>query len=65
MTIKEGGILNTFSIDENFLKKWGITFSIDENFLKKWGCSGHESQKIKKYPNHNSRKLRQRLKIGN
>jgi hypothetical protein len=31
MTIKEGGILNTFSIDENFLKKWGITFSIDEN----------------------------------
>ena len=33
------------------------TFSIDENF-KGGGVSGHESQKIKKNPNHDSRKLK-------
>ena len=41
-------ILNTFSIDENFIykKKGG------------WSGSGHESQKIKTNPNHDSRKLK-------
>jgi hypothetical protein len=29
------------------------------------GVSGHESQKIKKNPNQDSRNLRQRLNIGN
>ena len=37
-------ILNTFSIDQNIKKKGG------------GGVSGHESQKIKKNPNHDSRK---------
>ena len=34
------------------------TYSIDENFKRGWGVSGHESQKIKKNPNHDSRKLK-------
>ena len=41
-------ILNTFSIDENLKKGvcvWG-------------GVSGHESQKINKNPNYDSRKLK-------
>jgi hypothetical protein len=42
--------LNTFFIDENF-------------FFEKGGVSGHESQKIKKNPNHDSRKLQITTKI--
>jgi hypothetical protein len=33
--------------------------------LQFWGRSGYNSQKIKKNPNHDSRKIRQRLQIGN
>ena len=60
MTIKREAFWTPFpyDIDENFLKT---------KFKKRGGggVSGHESQKIKRNPNHDSQKLRQRLKIGN
>ena len=42
-------ILNTFSIDENFKRGGGGGGG---------AVSGHESQKIKKNPNHDSRKIK-------
>jgi beta-lactamase superfamily II metal-dependent hydrolase len=49
-------ILNTFSIDEIFIKKKENNKKKKEK--KEGGDSGHESQKIKKNQNHDLRKLK-------
>jgi hypothetical protein len=56
-TIKSYGFAAMIGVNVCKFRSILNTFSIDENFKKRGGGFRTESQKIKKNPNHDSRKL--------